>query len=100
LILFLGQVRDIAEWRTRQAEIVQPRKLPDGLLEVRRQHETRFHPYIAEIETYAERSTPQDLLGELMLVYQDRHELPDVLILVLRPKGQVEVADRCRAMAA
>jgi hypothetical protein len=53
----------------------------------------RFHPYIIEIETYAERSTPQDLLGELMLVYQDRHELPDVLILVLRPKGQVEVAD-------
>jgi hypothetical protein len=92
-ILFLGRVRDIAEWRTRQAEIVQPRKLPDGLLEVRRQHETRFHPYIVEIETYAERSTPQDLLDSLMLVYQDRHELPDVLILVLRPKGQVEVAD-------
>jgi hypothetical protein len=92
-ILFLGQVRDIAEWRTRQAEIVQPRKLPDGLLEVRRQQETRFHPYIVEIETYAERSAPQDLLDDLMLVYQDRHELPDVLILVLRPKGQVEVAD-------
>ena len=92
-ILFLGQVRDIAEWRTRQAEIVQPRKLPDGLLEVRRQHQSRFHPYIVEIETYAERSTPEDLLDDLMLVYQDRHELPDVLILVLRPKGQVEVAD-------
>jgi hypothetical protein len=67
--------------------------LPDGLLEVRRQHETRFHPYIVEIETYAQRSTPEDLLDDLMLVYQDRHELPDVLILVLRPKGQVEVAD-------
>jgi hypothetical protein len=93
LILFLGQVRDIAEWRTRQAEIVQPRKLPDGLLEVRRQHQTRFHPYIVEIEPYADRSTPEDLLDDLMLVYQDRHELPDVLILVLRPKGQVEVAD-------
>lgn len=53
LILFLGHVRDIAEWRTRQAEIVQPRKLPDGLLEVRRQQESRFRPYIVEIETYA-----------------------------------------------
>jgi hypothetical protein len=93
LILFLGQVRDIAEWRTRQAEIVQPRKLPDGLLEVRRQQETHFHPYIVEIESYAERSTPEDLLDDLMLVYQDRRELPDVMILVLRPKGQVEVAD-------
>jgi hypothetical protein len=93
LILFLGHVRDIAEWRTRQAELVQPRKLPDGLLEVRRQHETRFHPYIVEIETYGERSTPRDLLDDLMFVYQDRHELPDVLILVLRPKGQVVVPD-------
>ena len=93
LILFLGYVRDIAEWRTRQAEIVQPRKLPDGLLEVRRQQETRFHPYIVEIETYAERTTPEDLLDDVMLVYQDRRELPDVLILVLRPKGKVEVAD-------
>jgi hypothetical protein len=67
--------------------------LPDGLLEVRRQHETRFHPYIVEIETYAERTTAEDLLDDVMLVYQDRQELPDVLILVLRPKGQVEVAD-------
>ena len=59
LILFLGYVRDIAEWRTRQAEIVQPRKLPDGLLEVRRQHEPRFHPYIVEIETYADRTAQE-----------------------------------------
>jgi hypothetical protein len=92
-ILFLGHVRDIAEWRTRQAELVQPRKLPDGLLDVRRQSENRFHPYLVEIESYAERGTPQDLLDEVMLVYQDRRELPDVLVLVLRPKGQVEVAD-------
>jgi hypothetical protein len=28
-----------------------------------------------------------------MLIYQDRRQLPDVLILVLRPKGRVEVAD-------
>jgi hypothetical protein len=93
LILFLGDVRDIAEWRTRQTEVVQPRQLPDGLLEVRRQHERSFHPYIIEIETYAERSALEDLLDDVMLVYQDRRELPDVLILVLRPKGRVEVAD-------
>jgi hypothetical protein len=93
MILFLGQVRDIAEWRARQAEIVQPRKLPDGLLDVRRKQEARFHPYIVEIEACAERTTPNELLNDVMLVYQDRHEVPDVLILVLRPKGQVEVAD-------
>ena len=69
MILFLGQVRDIAEWRTRQAEIVQPRQLPDGLLEVRRQQEARFHPYIVEIETYAERSAPSFIGGTEMFEY-------------------------------
>jgi hypothetical protein len=57
LILFLGQVRDIAEWRTRQAEIVQPRKLPDGLLEVRRLQETRFTP--TSLRSKRTRSAPR-----------------------------------------
>src|SRR5438477_6930986 len=93
LILFLGQVRDVAAWRTRQAEVVQPRKLPDGLLDVRLKDEPGFHPYIIEIESYADSTAPEDLLDDVMLVYQDRRELPDVLILVLRPKGQVHVGD-------
>jgi hypothetical protein len=93
LILYLGQVRDVEEWRPQPDEVVQPRKLPDGLLEVRRKDETGFHPYILEIETYAERSAAEDLLDDLMLVYQDRRELADVLIVVLRPKGEVRVAD-------
>src|SRR5438552_11320977 len=57
------------------------------------QNSACFYPYIIEIETYAERTAPEDLLDDVMLVYQDRRELPDVLILVLRPKGKVEVAD-------
>ena len=30
LILYLGNIRDIEECRTSQAEVVQPRKFPDG----------------------------------------------------------------------
>ena len=32
-ILRLAHVRDIESWRALQAELVQPRRLPDGLIE-------------------------------------------------------------------
>lgn len=93
LILYLGRIHDVEEWRTSQAEIVQPRKLPDGLLEVRRRGQKIFYPIIVEIETYPEKRTVKDLIDDVMLVYHDRKKLPDVLVLVLRPKGQAEIAD-------
>ena len=92
LILRLGDVRDVEQWRAVQPEVVQPRQLPDGLLEVRRRNEQQFHPYIIEIETYPDPSTSQQLVDDIMLVYQDRRELPDVLVLVLRPKGNLRIA--------
>jgi len=52
-ILRLGGVRDIATWKALQAEPVQPRRLPDGLLEVRRQGQTRPRLFVLEISTYA-----------------------------------------------
>src|SRR5260370_39659764 len=91
LILYLGKIRDIEEWRAGQAEVVQPRQLPDGLLEARRRGEKSFHPFIIEIETYPERKTADDLLDDIMLVFQDRRELPGVVTLVLRPKGKAQI---------
>jgi hypothetical protein len=60
LILYLGRIHDVEEWRTSQAEVVQPRKLPDGLLEVRRRGQKSFYPIIVEIETYPEKRTVED----------------------------------------
>ena len=93
LILYLGKIYDVEECRTSQAEVVQPRKTPDGLLEVRRRGQRNFHPVIVEIETYPEKRTVEDLIDNVMLVYQDRRKLPDVLVLVLKPKGIAEIAD-------
>jgi len=36
-ILRLAGILDIVDWRPLQAELVQPRRLPDGLIEVHRQ---------------------------------------------------------------
>lgn len=45
-ILYLGDIRDVEECRTPEAEVVQTRKLPDGLLDVRRPGANQFHPFL------------------------------------------------------
>ena len=79
-----GEDREVA---AREAEVVQPRQLPDGLLEVRLEGEPRDDLFLIEVATFPERRVGQQLTGDLMLVYLDRGELPEAVTLVLRPKG-------------
>jgi hypothetical protein len=90
-LLRLAGVTDITSWRPLQAEIVQPRQLPDGLLEVRRAGQAEPDLFILEVSTYPDRRVPEQLLGDAALVYLDRGVLPEVLALVLHPKGNVRV---------
>ena len=50
--------------------------------------------YVVEITTYPELRTAEQALRDLLLVYLIRGEVPNVLVLVLRPKGQLRVPDR------
>jgi predicted transposase YdaD len=93
LLLRLGGVDNLEAWRAAQAEVVQPRQLPDGLLEVRLAGQRDYTPFVLEVETYPDNATPGDVLDDIMLVYQDRRVLPDVLVVVLHPKGNVQTAD-------
>ena len=94
LLLGLGGLTGVAEWRTKAPEVVQPRKVPDGLLDVRWEGDTDFSPVILEIETYPKNETPEGLLRDVLLVYADRKVVPDVVVLVLHPKGDVSLRDR------
>jgi hypothetical protein len=91
-ILRLGGVRDIARWRALQAEVVQTRRLPDGLLEVYRQGQAEPNLFILEIATYPEARAALQAVRDMTLVYLDREVLPEVLVLVLHPKGNQRVA--------
>ncbi len=42
--------KKIEAWRPAQAEVVQPRQLPDGLLEVRLQGEPRDDLFLIEVK--------------------------------------------------
>jgi hypothetical protein len=90
-VLRLAGISDVAEWRPLPAEIVQPRALPDGLLEVRRTGEDRPSLYVIEVATDPERRTAGQLLGDAAAVYLARGRLPEVIAVVLRPKGRRRV---------
>jgi len=91
-ILLLGGVHDVWGCRAVQAEVVQPRQLPDGLLEVTLKGQRKPYYVVVEVETYASKKVEEQAVDDLMLVYQDRRVVPEVLVVVLRPKGNVVVA--------
>ncbi len=86
-ILRLGGLSDIESWKPLQAELVQPRRLPDGLIEVRRHGESEPELYVLEIATYPEARIVEQVVRAAALVYLDRQIVPDVLVLVLHPRG-------------
>ncbi len=93
-VLRLAGLTDIVAWRAVQAEVVQSRRLPDGLLEVRRAGQDRTDLFVVEIATAPERRVAEQLLADAALVYLDRGVLPEVVAVVLRPKGRLRVPRR------
>jgi hypothetical protein len=90
-ILRLAGLTDVTSWRAVQAEVVQPRRLPDGLLEVRRAGQDRTDLFVVEIATDPEPRVAEQLLGDAALVYLDRGVLPEAVVVVLRRKGRRRV---------
>lgn len=90
-LLRLAGVDDVVGWRALQSELVQTGQLPDGLLEVERRSHPEPHSFIVEIATYPERRLEEQLLRATLLVLLDRRVVPDVVALILRPKGKLRV---------
>ena len=94
-ILRLGGVTDLVRWRAAPAELVLPTKLPDGLL-------FAWRPGAITLSRSSSRSRPtpssaaEQALRDLLLVYLVRGEVANVLVLVLRSKGQLRVPDHAR----
>src|SRR5712691_4820387 len=76
-ILRLAGVEDVVAWKPLPAEVVQPRQLPDGLLEVQRRGRTLKDLYLIEIEAYADRQIAEQIIDDLMLINQARRIVPE-----------------------
>src|SRR5690348_9041605 len=93
-LLRLGGVTGIRSWRAVFSDLIQPQQLPDGLIEAHVEGRSRPDLFLVELYTYPDNRVPGELLDDLLLVYLDRHTLPEVLTLVLHPKGNLEVPPR------
>jgi hypothetical protein len=90
-ILKLGGITGFTHWKAIQPETVAPRRLPDGLIEVRYPGEDEPTLVLVEIESYPASDVDRQVLDDLMLIAVDRKVMPEVVSLVLKPKGNVVV---------
>lgn len=93
-ILKLAGLTGFTSWRAVETETVAPRRLPDGLLEVRYEDVDKTSLVLIEIETYPDRGADRQVFDDLMLIALERRVIPEVVSLVLRPKGLVQLTGR------
>lgn len=89
--LLVGGFTDVCRIDAMPGEIVQNRKYPDGLLRVYLGSERKPHHVLIEVATYAEERALRQALDDLTLAYSTLGHLPELLMLVLRPKGRFRI---------
>ncbi len=99
-VALLGGLRDAISCQSVQSEVVQPRQLPDGLLEVRLRGRPEPVLLLVEIATYPEKRVVEQMMDGLRLVRQTRGVLPDGLVLILCPRGKYQVPEEGMAQSA
>ena len=88
-LLRLAGLAEIRAWRPLQAEVVQPRQLPDGLLEVEGLPGEQPDLFLIELATWLEPRLIEQLTRDVLLVFLDRRILPEAIAFVLHPgKGR------------
>src|SRR5262249_24931012 len=68
-LLRLAGARGVATWTPRQAEPVQPPRLPDGMIEVRHPGRPRPILYVLEISAYPYGRLARQATDDALLVY-------------------------------
>jgi hypothetical protein len=87
-ILRLGGARGIVWWKALQTDLVQTRRLPDGLLEAKLRGRAKPVRFLVEVSTYPYPRLSKQAVDGSMLVFLARGELPEVLTLILHPGGR------------
>src|SRR4051794_1837654 len=91
-VLLLGGATGVRSCKAIQAELVQPRQLPDGLIEVYFDGQKKPDHVLVEIATYPEKRALDQALDDLALARQFlKGKLPEMLMIVLCPKGKFRI---------
>lgn len=89
--LLVGGLKGVRRYQPMPGEIVQNRRYPDGLLQVFLGNEPKPHHALVEIATYPEKRALKQALDDLAIAYTALGHLPELLMLVLRPKGKFRI---------
>ena len=95
-VLQVGGLEHVRRCEPMPGEIAQNRRYPDGLLQVFIGNNPKPHHALIEIATYPERRALKQALDGVTLAYSALDHLPEMLMLVLRPKGRYRVAGKHR----
>lgn len=87
-LLRLAGVRGLVSWKAVQAEPVQSRRLPDGLIEAHRRGRPRPILFALEVSTYPYSRLARQALEDALQIYLVLGVVPEVVALVLHPRGQ------------
>lgn len=88
-LLWMAGVRQIVSCRAVAPELVHPRQIPDGLLEVRLPDQPEPFLFLVELVTFPRQRVKEQMLDDALLVHLDRRRLPEILTIVLCPSGQI-----------
>jgi hypothetical protein len=90
-LLRLAPIRPFQAWHAAQTVLSFPKQIPDGLLDVTFPDKPTPDPVLIEIETYPEQDTLEQIRKDVAMVLLTRGVLPNVILLVLRPKGNLVI---------
>jgi hypothetical protein len=92
-VLYVAGAPSVVSCKARKAEVVQPRKLPDGLLDARFAGSNETRLVLVEVATYPEERVVRQIQDDLRLVRQARGALVDAVVLCLCPRGSYRVPE-------
>jgi hypothetical protein len=93
-VLLVGGLKGVRRYQPMPGEIVQSRRYPDGLLQVFLAGDKTPHHVLIEVATYSEKRALKQALDDLTLAYSALGHLPELLMLVLRPRGRFRIGSR------
>jgi hypothetical protein len=92
--LLVGGLQGVRRIEPMPGEIAQSRKYPDGLLRVYLAGQRAPCHVLVEVATFSEERALKQALDDLALAYSALGHLPELLMLVLRPKGSFRISGK------
>jgi hypothetical protein len=98
--LRLAKLPPIVRWQAVHNVLGFPKQIPDGLLDVTFAGKEKPDPVLFEIESYPDRETLSQIRRDLAIVLLSRGVIPDIIVIVLFPKGNLRIEPEQVAVSA